>query len=470
MSDILTRHDRDVAVDFNSLERSDSGNAEAFAATYRDRLRYDWARRRWYIFDSHTFRSDDTGLVGCCAKKVVRARSKAATEIESGIERRHALQWALKSESRERRQALLDLARSEPLLRDTGKHWDEDRYLLGTPNGVIDLRTGEHRPGRVDDRITLRTGVEFNSEALCPRWERFIDEVTSGDHARARFLQCAVGYSVTGVLSEQVFLMMTGDGANGKTTFLDTVRMVMGDYAYAAPITTFVGRGSAVGEDLAALAGRRLVIAAEPRRNATLNEGRLKSLVGGDRQNARHLYGHPFQFDPQCTIWLAVNEKPRAADSSRGFWRKVLIVPFESTFTGSGADKGLKDTLQVEAAGILNWIVAGCFDWQQSGLKQPDSVTAATDEYERESDPLTEFIDDCLTFDDASAWTGASTLYAEYRRWCDQQGIADKSPERITQHAFGRAMGRRADKGRDPKTRRKGYLGIQVQESGNRNH
>ena len=454
-------------VDPNTFGSTDTGNAELFAACYGRDVRYDHTRERYLLWSGHAFHLDRDGQVEQLTKSVVRRRLTAAATLTDDASRTRAVKWALASESRDRRRAILTLAQSEPSIRDAGKDWDTEPYLLGTPSGVVELETGRFRAGRRQDGITQQTYAPYDAGAACPRWNQFIEEISDGQPDWAQFVQRAVGYSLTGDIREQRFFLDEGGGANGKSTFLETLVHVLGTYAYVAPISAFVGRGSQVGEDLAALAGKRLVVATEPKKNATLNEARLKSLVGGDRQNARRLYGHPFEFNPVCTIWLAVNEKPRAADSSYGFWRKVVVIPFKRTFAGSAADQGLSEALRKEASGILNWCIEGRLAWQKRGLDPPASIGTATDAYESESDPLTEFLEDSVVVTDDDTWTAAGELYAAYGRWCDQQGIVEKSMERLTRAGFGRAMRRHAAKTRHPETRRKGYLGIRVEETAN---
>lgn len=286
----------------------------------------------------------------------------------------------------------------------------------------------------------MHANARFDPTAECPRWRQSLLEMFSGDQDLLAYLQRAVGYSATGDTREQVIFLCFGAGANGKSTFLDSIAHVFGEYSYACPFTTFEGtQRSEIGADVAALAGRRFVTSSETNTRSRFNEARLKALSGGDRMNARHLYGNPFEFHPVCKVWLGVNHKPAVVDDSYGFWRRMHLIPFTQTFSGSTEDKALKETLRAEASGILNWIVDGARAWQRDGLRPPAAVLAAVDEYQREQDPLAEFIeDDCQL--EAGACCLASQLWTSYQLWSQRQGVKG-----LGRKNFALLMGRRVE-------------------------
>jgi putative DNA primase/helicase len=236
---------------------------------------------------------------------------------------------------------------------------------------------------------------------------------------------------------------------------------VFGEYAYAASFSTFeLHQRAQIPSDVAALAGRRFVIASETNPRTRLNEARLKAIVGGDKMNARHLYGREFEFRPVCKVWLSVNHRPTVTDDSFGFWRKVQLVPFARTFSGSTDDKTLKDQLRAEASGILRWAVEGCLEWQHDGLTAPPSVVAAVDDYQRASDPIADFLDECCIADEA-ARVRAADLYGAYGTWCQRSGISDRG--RLSMKRFGEAMRRHAAVDREPGTGKTRYVAWRLQ-------
>jgi putative DNA primase/helicase len=327
--------------------RTDAGNAELFAALYGKLLRYDHQRRRWLIWNQNWWEEDEKGRVRLFAKSAARHRLKKSANIADDEERGREAKWALQSESRHRLDAMLTLAQSEPPLADRGQNWDSNAWLLGVANGVLDLRSGTLRKGKPEDQITMHTNIAFNREAICPRFERFMLDISAGDKELSDYIQRCLGYSLTGETTEQCIFDCYGDGANGKSTLIETVRNVLGDYAYNAPFSTFEKKArSGIPNDVAALAGRRFISAVETDEGVRLNESRVKALTGGDTIAARFLYGEWFGFVISGKIWLAFNHKPEIVDDSHGMWRRIRVIPFTRKFDGNDADKHLKEKLR----------------------------------------------------------------------------------------------------------------------------
>ena len=430
-----------AGVDPLTFRLTDSGNAELLAALYAGRLRYDVKRGRWLHWQDGAHRWHDDGdapAVGY-ARDAARLRYQMAGTLEPDQRKPHSA-WATLSESKAKIDAALHLASRLPEFRDDGP-WDADPYLLCVENGVIDLRTGELREGKPEDRMTIYTPIVFDPTAVCPRWERFLDEVFEDDEALVDFVWRAVGYSLSGLTKEQILFILWGSGANGKSVFLKILRLVLGDYALDTPFTTFdVTARCGIPNDVAALAGRRLVTASESNENVRLNEARIKALTGGDAMTARFLHGEFFTFTPVCKILLATNHKPRVTDDSYAFWRRVRLIPFTRQFRGEDADQNLADTLAAEAPGILAWAVRGVLRWAEVGLEPPEAVTKATETYEAESDPLAGFIEDrCTVGPERQA--RAADLYRGYRAWGERNGLRDR--EIMSNKTFGSRMGQR---------------------------
>jgi len=252
------------------------------------------------------------------------------------------------------------------------------------------------------------------------------------------FVHRAIGYSLTGVTTEQCLFMPYGIGANGKGTFTNTLGAVLGDYAYTMPFSTVeLYQRSAIPNDLAALVGRRFVSASETTDGARLNEARLKALTGCDPITARFLHAEFFTYRPVAKFWLSVNHKPFVRDDSHGFWRRMRLLPFTQTFP---VNPTLSDDLWAEAPGILAWAVRGCLDWQRHGLTPPAVIAEATHQYKHESDPLAGFLDEACQRD-PDAEIGASELYQHYKGWAERHGLNDR--ERLTATMFGRKIGER---------------------------
>jgi putative DNA primase/helicase len=401
----------------NRFPLTDTGNAELLAKLNRDKICYDHGRQKWLLWKEHWWSKEANAEVMRMAKNLARVRARFVNEIEDEDIRKKAKKFAHQSESHARIKSFLELAKSEPLISQSGDGWDTNQMLMGVANGVVDLRSGKLRAGRPVDRITLHSDIFFDSDSKCPRWEQFLNEIFDGNNDLIEFLHRAVGYSLTGDVSEQVLFLCYGTGANGKSTFLEVIKHVLGDYAFNLPFSAFELKSrQSIPNDVAAIEGKRFVTALETDEAAQLNEARIKSLTGGDPITARLLYHEYRTFLPTFKIWLAFNHKPNVNDDSHGFWRRVKLIPFEKRFETEAADPRLIDKLKAEAPGILAWAVRGCLAWRRLGLGTPTVVTQATTEYRAESDPLSQFLEEtCQTGADLKV--GSTELFEKYRSW-----------------------------------------------------
>jgi putative DNA primase/helicase len=423
-----------------TYDLTDAGQARRFVDQYGDRLRFDHTRRIWLKFGPHYWTPDADAEVKRLAIDLAREQFFRAGDEPNLKTRETIAKFAIQMQNRRKVEDTLELAKCLLPIADDGQRWNADPFLLATPWAVVDLRTGHVHDGKPEDLISYHTIAKSDPLATCPRWRQFLGEIFGGDEALIQYVQRAAGYSATGDMREQIVFLCFGHGANGKSTFLEVLSHVLGSYAYGAAFSTFeASRQSSIGADVAAMAGRRLIISSETSSGSRFNESRLKAWSGGDTMNARHLYGHPFEFKPVGKIWLAVNHKPAVTDDSFGFWRRLHLIPFEQTFTGSSEDRTLKATLQAEAAGILNWLIDGALAWQRGGLNAPSCVLAARDAYQREEDPLGDFLEEACLFG-PELWSAASQVWKTYQAWCLQQGVKS-----LSRKLFGQAMAKRVE-------------------------
>ena len=416
-----------------AIKLTEAADAEHFARCVDGRFVHDHQRKQWVAFRGH-WQVDTTGRVVQEAIESMRRRQADALAIGQDDERKKALEWALRGESEARIRHMLDLSSSHPQLAMEGTEWDQDPWVLGVANGIVDLRTGELRPGQPEDRVTRVAAVSYDPTATCPLWERFVLDICNDDPRLATFLQQSIGYALTGVTTEQVFWIFYGVGANGKSTFLETItRYVIPDHSWTMSFPVHTWSESLSEYQRAELVGRRLVIAKESEQEKRLNTEFVKSLTGSDTINARHPYGRPFQFVPAAKFMLACNHQPIIRDDTHGMWRRVRLVPFTRTFA---VNPNYGDALAAEAVGILAWAVRGCLAWRQSGLQAPDAVLDATKEYQQDSDTLARFIAaKCVVLPHVRVRAGE--LFAAYERWCDAERIGD---DRLSLRAFGERL------------------------------
>ena len=421
-------------------EHTDLGLTRCFVNDHHEVARFCYGRKTWLLWTGKNWAPDQDGAAQRLMKATVIDLLTKAKNLPFGSQRHErAIKFALRCESQRAIASALTLAESEPELAITPDSLDTDPWAFNTLSGTVDLRTGQLRPHRREDMITLLAPVAYRPDAQCPRWLRFLAEIFGGNDALIDFVQRSAGYSLTGDMSEQVFFLCLGVGANGKSVLLSTFHHIFGPYAFDPGFGVFeaASRFSPHPEQLAVLAGRRLVTASETAENARLNEQRLKVLAHGDTTSARHLYGDRFEFTPCAKIWLGVNHKPRVDDDSLGFWRSVRLIPFERQFVGAAADKHLADKLRAEAEGILSWIVAGCLRWQAEGLGLPEAVEVASDDWRAESDPLAGFLA-ARCIEGPNCQITAADLFRAYRSWAAEEGIPEKS--RLTSTALGRRL------------------------------
>jgi putative DNA primase/helicase len=277
--------------------------------------------------------------------------------------------------------------------------------------------------------------VEYDPEATCPRWDKFLHRIMDGNENLLRFLKRMVGYCLTGDTSEQLLFLLYGTGANGKSTFLETIRCLLGDYARQADLNTFVARSSdAIRNDIARLQGARLVSAVEAEASKKLDEPLIKQITGCDTVTARFLHKEHFEFKPTCKVVLASNHNPCLSGTDEGIWRRIRRVPFGVRIPEPERDLALQGKLKVELSGILRWALEGLADWQREGLGIPEEVKAATDTYREEMDVLADFLSEWCVLNPL-AKVSAKPLYEVYCAWAvESREVA------LTQKAFGRNL------------------------------
>lgn len=416
--------------------RTDLGNTDYFIDTFDEVLRFDQSRRRWLIWRGHRWEPDILLRAEEAAQSAARKRLIEAVRMPMGQgkdpngnidpatkARDDAVRWALQSEGRFRIESVVALAqKSSRISVQTASGWDSDPWLMGVPNGVLDLRTGKLRAGRQDDHITKQAGVRFDPAAKCPRWEQFIREVLSHDDELVTFFRRAIGYTLTGDLREDCWFGCHGSGSNGKSTLFRVLHRILGEYSYVAPFSLVErGQGTRRDFDIAYLQNMRFVMASETREGGVWDEERLKRLSGGDPLHAEIKHGAEFEFMPSHKLWFMFNHQPRVRDHSTGFWRRVRLIPFETKFEGSNRDPQLDEKLDRELSGILTWAVNASMEWQKFGLTLPEAVRAASTRYELDEDPLSEFIEKHLRLDGNGF--PLSQAYSVYKDWCRTEHI-----------------------------------------------
>ena len=395
----------------------------------------------WKVYDGKRWNAEASAeKVAGAAKDLSRALASYAADLPDQ-ERRQCLSWATRWSDNKRRNTYIREAASVHYVSEND--FDRDIWLLNLNNGTLNLRTGELRPHSPDDLITKLASVEYNPQATCPRWGRFIGEIMEpGDgeelgkgiskeeaqEQKARFLQRYLGYCLSGDTREESFLVMYGPTSrNGKSVCVDVVRAVLGDYARTAQAETLMvsgrkdGRGPS--EDVARLAGARMVSVAELPQGGKMDASVVKQLTGRDAVTARFLSQNSFEYTPQFKLLLHTNHLPQCSDLSVFDSGRVLVLPFSRHFEEWEQDKGLKDEFKTaeNLSAVLNWLLQGLRDYRDQGLNPPPAVRAAVASYRKDSDKIARFVEDALS-ESADAEVRTSLVYDAYKVWCRVNG------------------------------------------------
>jgi len=391
---------------------------------------------------------------------LARAICRAASAENCHTERPIATRLASKATSA----AVERLAAADRRHAATTAQWDTDPWLLNTPAGTVDLRTGELQQYHRNDYITKITAAGPGGD--CPRWLRFLGRITGGNPELQSFLQRLVGYSLTGSTREHALFFLYGTGANGKSVFLSTISHLLGDYAKTAPTSSFTASSTEQHPtDLAGLRGARFVTATETEDGSRWAESKIKSLTGGDRVAARFMRCDFFEFVPEFKLVIAGNHKPGLRSVDEAIRRRLHLVPFTITIPGGERDPSLSEKLGAEFPGILAWGIQGCLTWQREGLSPPAVVRDATAEYLSAEDAIGRWLDERCVTQTASrsttpeSWMAAGTLFADWQAWCKQTGEREGSQKWFTHQLEARGFERQRT------SRAKGFNGIVLRQN-----
>jgi P4 family phage/plasmid primase-like protien len=428
---------------------SEESIALHFAGERAGDTRYVAAWSKWLRYDGSRWAADET----VATFDAVRATCRAVASAINKASMRRTIASAKTVAAVER------LARSDRRLAATVEQWDADIWLLNTPQGVIDLRTGKMRKHRPEDYLMRMTTVA--PDGACPLWHSFLDDVTAGDEALQQYLQRMGGYFVTGSTREHALFFLYGTGANGKTTFLNAIAGILGDYHRTAPIETFVASHTDKHPtDLAGLQGARLVTATETEEGRRWAESKIKMLTGGDQITARFMRQDFFDYIPQFKLGISGNHKPGLRSVDEAMRRRFNLLPFTVTIPPDKRDEELGEKLKAEWPGILQWMIEGCLAWQKCGLAPPKAVTAATETYFEAQDSVAAWLEDCCELD-ANAWEGSPTLFASWKTYADAAGVyvGDiKTFRDRLEHRDGIIFKK------NPTSRRNGFLGVRLKQ------
>ena len=428
-------------LDKRGHDLTDTGNALRMVDSFGADLAFvpEWG---WMVWDGKRWQPNEL-LARDLATEAARMIYAEAANVVDKEYQKAVTSHGHKSQSANAIKSMLWLA--QPKLVARVDQFDRETMLLPVLNGTLDLRTRRLHKHRREHYSTRLAPILYEESATCPEWDKFLARVIPDTEVR-EFIKRLAGYSLSGSTTAQILVFLYGSGRNGKSVFVEILAALLGDYHTATRIETLSNIKGGIPNDVAALAGSRLVTVSETPEGSRLNESLVKDLTGGDIITARFLRAEFFQFTPQFKIWIRGNHKPRIHGTDDGIWRRMMLIPFTVQIPDAEVDPDLPERLRAELPGILNWALDGCLQWQSEGLKPPRSVLDAVSEYRSEMDLLGQFVNECCIVA-TQAKASASALYAQYRQWCDESGTHP-----VTKTRFGLALGERGFEKRTPKT------------------
>lgn len=431
-------------------DMTDTGNAHRLFDKFGNIIRYSYNRKKWMYWDGKVWRIDDNGEVKKLADIIVEDIKREAFLEQDEKTQADLLKWANKTANSRGKEAMIKECQHLEGIPASPDAFDAYTDYLNCQNGIVNLKNGELIPHDSNFMMSKITYAEYDTAKGKPkRWLKFLDEITNGNKELQAYIQKCVGYSLTGSNREQCAYFLYGIGNNGKSTFLDTIADLLGNYASnAQPETIMLKKwgGEGANSDIARLKSARFVTCEEPTEGVRLNEGLLKQLTGGSKVTARHLYGEEFEYQPEFKIWVATNHKPVVRGTDVGIWRRIKLIPFEVNIPKDKVDKNLKYKLREEMPQIMAWAVEGCIRWQNEQMEEPECVQEAVKEYKQEMDLLASFMEECLEIDyEGDLRLSANVLFRVYTRWAKDNNEFEMSSKK-----FGREIVKKLpEKGRN---------------------
>lgn len=426
----------------------DTGNADRFTDIFKDRVLYSYTNKGWYIYDGKRWLFDTLGRINDYFEQSIEVMKKQGmttnvpmleNETSEDYQKRlKAIRTAYEKHltySRSNRGTVAGVKQSMHKNSVDISEFDGNDMLINLENSIYDMVSGINIPHDATLKFTKKANVSYDESKKCPRWEQFLREIFNDDKDLIKWIQKALGYSLTGKTSEQVMFILNGNGRNGKSVFLDVVSHIFGDYrTNIQPDSLMVKNSQGANSDIARLKGARFVTTVESNDGMRFNEGLVKQLTGGDTVTARFLHANEFEFTPKFKVWMATNHRPIIRGTDKGIWRRIRLIPFEREFTEEEVDLDLTSKLLAESDGILQWMLKGLEMWQKERLGMCEKILMANKEYRQEMDVVSTFIEECVN-NSLGKEVKAAELYQHYKNYCSQNGFFV-----LTSTKFGREL------------------------------
>ena len=444
---------------------TDLGNAERLVFSAKEDFRYIPAWGKYLTWNGRSWEEDTGGIATLrLAKAALQVIKRQAVEATSEEKKKRYFKWYVQSQARPRLEAMVALAKAEPGVVASHNDLDKNPWLLNVKNGTLNLDTGKMQPHAQIHMLTRLAPVKYDPKAKAPRWDRFLKTVLPDAEVRL-FVQKFIGYALTGQVTERMFVVFFGGGRNGKSVFLRVIQKMLGPYAVsAAPGLLMSKETEAHPTEVADLFGTRLAIASEVKKGRTFDEEQVKRLTGNNQLKARRMREDFWEFEPTHKLMLAANHKPKVRDASDSFWDRIALVPFAVRIKDKDIDRDLLTKLNAELSGVLTWAVEGCALWRKQGLKIPEAIRVATQEYREGEDKVGRFIEERCTKGPLAVATNKELARA-IKKWCEANNVYVFSERDLAERLVDLGCERKAKIG--PQKDR-GWAGIALKTSSER--
>lgn len=414
--------------DFPIRSYDDTGNADRFIDRYGNLYKYSYIANKFYIYDGMKWKIDDKGSIRKLIDEMIESIKDEKIIHGDDVTEEEAREFFQKYYKKTRgtqakKNIMNELMHRRPATPDD---FDRDDMLINVANGYIDLTSRELYKHDINKMFSQITNTDYTEKMQPAVWLDFLNDIFAGDQKVIRYIQKALGYSLTGSTREQIMFILFGKGRNGKSIFVEVISEILGDYSNNMQAKSLmVKKNDNVNTDIARLSKARFVTSSEPNEGFRFDEGLIKQLTGGDKVTARFLYAEEFEYTPKFKIWVSTNHKPIIRGTDDGIWRRLVLIPFDVQIPEEKVDKDLKYKLLREAPAILNWMAEGAYMWMQEGLAMPEKLKEAVQKYRNEMDTLGQFIEDCCKVDKNSS-EKVSNLHQAYKTWSNDNLTSTK--------------------------------------------
>lgn len=407
----------------------DTGNADRFIDRYGNLYKYSYVEKKFYIYDGTKWTLDDRGSIRKLIDEMIEDMKNEKIVHSDDVPEQDAKEFFQKFYKKTRgtqskKNITNELMHRRPVTPDD---FDKDNMLLNVANGYIDLTSRELYKHDINKMFSQIANTDYSEKMQPAVWLDFLNDIFNGDKEVIRYIQKALGYSLTGSTREQVMFILHGKGRNGKSIFVETIAEILGDYSNNMQAKSLmVKKNDNVNTDIARLSKARFVTSSEPNEGFRFDEGLIKQITGGDKVTARFLYAEEFEYTPKFKIWVSTNHKPIIRGTDDGIWRRLVLIPFEVQIPEEKVDKDLKYKLIREAPAILNWMTEGAYMWMREGLEMPEKLQNAVENYRNEMDTLGQFIEDRCNVGNGYS-VKVSVLHEAYKKWSEDNLTSTKT-------------------------------------------